>query len=302
MVISGDIDTTSTQPATHTRGAWRSPAAGSPLAGCHGTPCRSFVSAGCPDWEVCPSGAMSRRCSRWWGGFRFWFTSRRWEWSPEEYRMHGYEPGEIVPTTALLLSHKHLDDRHHVAEAITRSIEQGEPFSSRHRFLDTSGAVHTVMVVADRLVDDTGHPAGYYIPACQGELRPRVTATSATECHRPGRRSSPPSTNSADRPPANPARLNGGSAVGARPAIGWLVAVFLGAGAALVGRCRRFRVFGRQGAGGAAVVLGRIVVTGGGEFFFVDRAGGAVGRSAAGTVGSGVARAFRAACGLRFLG
>ncbi len=74
--------------------------------------------------------------------------------------MHGYTPGEIEPTTELLLAHKHPDDREHVAEAIARSINQGQPFSSRHRFIDTHGAEHTVMVVADRIVDDTGHPVG----------------------------------------------------------------------------------------------------------------------------------------------
>ncbi|MBY8860405.1 PAS and ANTAR domain-containing protein [Nocardia sp. CA2R105] len=80
--------------------------------------------------------------------------------------MHGYEPGEIEPTTELLLAHKHPDDREPVAEAIARSETQGEPFSSRHRFIDTHGIEHSVMVVADRILDDQGHPigtAGFYI-------------------------------------------------------------------------------------------------------------------------------------------
>ncbi|MFJ1458071.1 PAS and ANTAR domain-containing protein [Nocardia sp. N2S4-5] len=94
------------------------------------------------------------------GSFRFWFTTRRWEWSPEVYRMYGYEPGEIEPTTELVLTHKHLDDRHHVAEAIARSLDHGEPFSSRHRFLDASGREHNVMVVADRIFDAAGRPVG----------------------------------------------------------------------------------------------------------------------------------------------
>ncbi|WP_408639357.1 PAS and ANTAR domain-containing protein [Nocardia yamanashiensis] len=100
------------------------------------------------------------------GSFRFWFATQRWEWSPELYRMHGYHPGEVEPTTELLLSHKHPDDRAHVAEAITRSITDGEPFSSRHRFIDTRGREHQVMVVADRISRDDGAPAGtsgYYI-------------------------------------------------------------------------------------------------------------------------------------------
>ncbi|MVU80455.1 ANTAR domain-containing protein [Nocardia sp. ET3-3] len=94
------------------------------------------------------------------GSFRFWFATQRWEWSPEVYRMHGYAPGEIEPTTELLLAHKHPDDREHVAEAIARSIDQGQPFSSRHRFIDTHGIEHTVMVVADRILDDAARPVG----------------------------------------------------------------------------------------------------------------------------------------------
>ncbi|MFB8005737.1 PAS and ANTAR domain-containing protein [Nocardia sp. NPDC056000] len=94
------------------------------------------------------------------GSFRFWFETERWEWSPELYRMHGYRPGEIEPTTELLLAHKHPEDREHVAAAIARSIEQGAPFSSRHRFMDRDGHEHTVMVVADRIFDDEDTPVG----------------------------------------------------------------------------------------------------------------------------------------------
>ncbi|MGW5573364.1 PAS and ANTAR domain-containing protein [Nocardia thailandica] len=100
------------------------------------------------------------------GTFTFWFDSSRWEWSPEVFRMHGYAPGEVEPTTELLLSHKHPEDRDVVAGLITRTIAEGHPFSSRHRFLDTAGRVHTVMVVADRVLDDRGDPigtTGYYL-------------------------------------------------------------------------------------------------------------------------------------------
>lgn len=100
------------------------------------------------------------------GRFTFWFATARWEWSPEVYRMHGYAPGEVVPTTELLLSHKHPDDRDVVAGLIDQVISAGEPFSSRHRFVDTAGRVHSVMVVADRVLDDAGTSvgtAGYYL-------------------------------------------------------------------------------------------------------------------------------------------
>lgn len=100
------------------------------------------------------------------GSFRFWFVGQRWEWSDEVARMHGYEPGSVVPTTKLLLSHKHPDDRAHVQDLLDYALRSGEPFSSRHRFVDTNGKVHDAIVVADRMLDESGAvlgTAGHYI-------------------------------------------------------------------------------------------------------------------------------------------
>ncbi|MEO3756963.1 PAS and ANTAR domain-containing protein [Mycobacterium sp. B14F4] len=100
------------------------------------------------------------------GTFRFWFVGQRWEWSDEVTRMHGYEPGTVVPTTELLLAHKHPDDRRHVEDLLDHSLHCGGSFSSRHRFIDTSGRVHTVVVLADRMFDDNGAvigTEGYYV-------------------------------------------------------------------------------------------------------------------------------------------
>jgi hypothetical protein len=100
------------------------------------------------------------------GGFRFWFADQRWEWSDEVASMHGYRPGSVTPTTELLLTHKHPDDREAVASALARSIADAEPFSSRHRIIDTAGAVHHVILVADRMIDEGSRvvgTSGYYI-------------------------------------------------------------------------------------------------------------------------------------------
>jgi ANTAR domain/PAS fold len=84
----------------------------------------------------------------------------RWEWSDEVARMHGYEPGTVTPTTELVLSHKHPDDKPTVAELIDQVRRNGMPFSSRHRIIDTAGNVHLVVVVGDRSFDDTGKMTG----------------------------------------------------------------------------------------------------------------------------------------------
>jgi hypothetical protein len=100
------------------------------------------------------------------GAFRFWFVGQRWEWSDEVAIMHGYEPGSVQPTTELLLSHKHPEDRDHVQDLLDRALHAKSSFSSRHRFIDVGGNVHDAIVVADRMADETGAvvgTAGYYI-------------------------------------------------------------------------------------------------------------------------------------------
>lgn len=94
------------------------------------------------------------------GWFRFYFTDQRWEWSEQVERMHGYPPGGVTPTTELVLSHKHPDDRGQVAATIDQILNTRKAFSTRHRIIDTRGQVHQVVVVGDQLLDDHGEVIG----------------------------------------------------------------------------------------------------------------------------------------------
>ncbi|MEO3761554.1 PAS and ANTAR domain-containing protein [Mycobacterium sp. B14F4] len=94
------------------------------------------------------------------GWFRFYFADERWEWSPQVERMHGYEPGSTVPTTDLVLSHKHPDDYGQVAATLDEIRRTSGAFSTRHRIIDTRGDVHHVVVVGDQLYDDSGVVVG----------------------------------------------------------------------------------------------------------------------------------------------
>ena len=99
------------------------------------------------------------------GRFRFYIDGQRWEWSENVERLHGYEPGTVTPTTELLLSHKHPDDRQQVAAVLDKVVE-GEPFSSRHRIIDTAGRTHWVIVVGDQMLDEAGNvigTSGFYV-------------------------------------------------------------------------------------------------------------------------------------------
>lgn len=95
------------------------------------------------------------------GWFRFYFSDQRWEWSDQVQRIHGYEPGTVSPTTELVLSHKHPDDRGEVAATIDDILNTHKPFSTRHRIVDVSGNVHHVIVAGDRLVEH-GEVIGTY--------------------------------------------------------------------------------------------------------------------------------------------
>lgn len=101
------------------------------------------------------------------GWFRY-FDDDRWEWSDEVYRIHGYQPGQVAVTTALVLSHKHPEDAGAVAALLKDIRASRRPLSSRHRMIDANGDEHFVVLVGDLLRDDVGTVVGthgYYIVA-----------------------------------------------------------------------------------------------------------------------------------------
>jgi len=130
--------------------------------------------------QALASGAPQRA-----GWFRFYFADQRWEWSEQVQRMHGYEPGSVTPTTDLVLAHKHPDDRGQVAATIDQILNTHEAFSTRHRIIDTSGNVRSVVVVGDQLHNDQGAVIGthgFYVdvsPLRDQEREDLVTAKLA---------------------------------------------------------------------------------------------------------------------------
>jgi hypothetical protein len=110
------------------------------------------------------------------GWFRFYFEDQRWEWSEQVQRMHGYEPGTVIPTTELVLAHKHPEDRGEVAKTIDEMLLARRAFSTRHRILDTRGVVHQVVVVGDLLTDRQDvviGTHGYYVDLTPSSDRAR---------------------------------------------------------------------------------------------------------------------------------
>lgn len=91
----------------------------------------------------------------------------RWWWSDELFEMHGFAPHEVVPTTQLMLAHKHPDDVTRVAGVLADVTRTGDPFSCMYRIVDATGRTRILGVVGQGDVDpETGEVtqvAGYFM-------------------------------------------------------------------------------------------------------------------------------------------
>ncbi|WP_420807803.1 PAS and ANTAR domain-containing protein [Antribacter gilvus] len=87
--------------------------------------------------------------------------------------MHGFEPGEVVPTTKMMLSHKHPEDRARVDGVLRHAAATGEPFSSVHRIYDARGKIRTLAVTGQGRRDPgTGEVVeliGYFIDVTEAQ-------------------------------------------------------------------------------------------------------------------------------------
>ncbi|MEN5074033.1 PAS and ANTAR domain-containing protein [Isoptericola cucumis] len=101
------------------------------------------------------------------GRYRLDLATGQWAWSDEIFLMHGFAPGEVVPTTALMLSHKHPEDRDRVDGVLEQAAATGAPFSSVHRVRDAHGKIRTLAVTGQGRPDpDTGDIVelfGYFV-------------------------------------------------------------------------------------------------------------------------------------------
>ncbi|GAB20325.1 hypothetical protein GOEFS_110_00540 [Gordonia effusa NBRC 100432] len=119
------------------------------------------------------------------GQFWYYFDDDRWVWSDELARLHGYACARaITPTTALLLQHKHPDDKARVEALISSVRNAREPFSSQHRIVDLDGTVRPVAVVADTVLDDAGQrigTSGFYVVLQEPSTLGKSAGTVARE-------------------------------------------------------------------------------------------------------------------------
>jgi hypothetical protein len=87
------------------------------------------------------------------GWFAYDIVKDSWTWSDAMFRIHGFEPGQVVPTTELLLSHKHPEDVVGVQQCLARAIDDAQRVACMHRLVDARRRVRNVVAVVDA---DTG--------------------------------------------------------------------------------------------------------------------------------------------------
>lgn len=90
------------------------------------------------------------------GVYMYHVAEDSWWWSDEVFAIHGLDPTETVPSTKLLLEHKHPEDREHAREVVEECMADGQPFSCYHRIIAADGRVRRVVVAGDGKLDEQG--------------------------------------------------------------------------------------------------------------------------------------------------
>ncbi len=79
------------------------------------------------------------------------------EWSDEMYAIHGYERGEVVPTLALTLAHKHPEDLPRIQKVHEELFARGGHVAIYHRIIDANSREHKVLTAGEAFLDRAGH-------------------------------------------------------------------------------------------------------------------------------------------------
>ena len=79
-------------------------------------------------------------------------------WSDEQYRIWGYEPGEVIPDFELVKSHIHPDDIKRFEEANDKAFYKDEPINQEYRIIRKDGVIRTVHSIAKVERGERGQP------------------------------------------------------------------------------------------------------------------------------------------------
>ncbi len=102
-------------------------------------------------------GELTASCPALVGRYTYRPKTDEWWWSDNMFRIHGFDPGSVVPTTDLVMRHIHPSDLDRAWESRESVVEEQEPFSFLHRLV-TATRSERVVLAAGHLEDDGGEP------------------------------------------------------------------------------------------------------------------------------------------------
>lgn len=92
-------------------------------------------------------------------------------WSDSVHRLHGYEPGLLIPSSALTFHHEHPDDRYACIDASHAAMVEDRLVVHEHRLLDAHGQTRSVVMVCRPVSDAQGRMRnfrGFLLPTDDG--------------------------------------------------------------------------------------------------------------------------------------
>jgi PAS domain S-box-containing protein len=109
------------------------------------------------------------------------------QWSDGYYRVFGFEPGSIEPSTAAGLSRVHPDDLQRIETVVQEALEQGKQVDEVHRVVWPDGSVRWVRGMSHAFYDTEGRPyrmAGIAIDVTEQKQAEETLAQYATQLAR----------------------------------------------------------------------------------------------------------------------
>ena len=94
-------------------------------------------------------------------------------WSDEQYRIWGYEPGEVAPSHELVRSHIHPEDLKIYDKAHETIFYRQDPYDLEYRIIRKDGAIRTVHSIAEGEWDEAGKPLRHF--GCLQDISKRKT-------------------------------------------------------------------------------------------------------------------------------
>ncbi len=117
------------------------------------------------------------------GSYRYAAAEGSWQWSDGVYAIHGFRRGEVVPSTALLLTHAHAADRRYTAHLLESCLRNGELFSFLYRLIDASGQLRSALIAGEGIFGRDGQVTGlrgYLIDVTKPQNRARSRGAAST--------------------------------------------------------------------------------------------------------------------------